>query len=144
MTPLADQESLSREERLRRIGALIAMALALSSLQRSQTSLVPFSERENGLLERKEQALLQRFKDLGEFAPHEAAAFWGVSRPTAYRRLRRLEQAGWIERHGKTNAVRYRLIFEKLGPMAASERTIAPQQKQGPSLAKSDKHQGTP
>lgn len=113
MAELADYESLGWEERLRRIGALVAKGVVLASLQGSQTGTVPSSQRAGGLLQGEEQDLLQRFEHLGEFAPHEAAAFWRVSRSTAYRRLHRLEQAGWIERHGKTNAVRYHLTSGK-------------------------------
>jgi hypothetical protein len=128
MALLADHESLSRGERLRRIGALVAKAVALASPPvwgqepGSDTGLVPVSPREGDFTQEAE-ALLQRFVRLGEFAPHDAAIFWGVSRSTAYRRLRRLEQAGCIKRQGETNAVRYHLIFEKL-PLAAQVNQI--------------------
>ena len=107
---------------------MVAKAVALASPppwrqgQGPDAGLVPVSPKE-GDSAQEAQALLQRFTRLGEFAPHEAATFWGVSRSTAYRRLRRLEQAGCIKRQGETNAVRYHLIFEKL-PIAVQVNQI--------------------
>lgn len=123
MAPLANLESLTREERLRRIGALVAKAVALASApirqqgQGADASLISVPPGD-GEYAQETHDLLQRFVRLGEFAPHEAAIFWGVSRSTAYRRLRRLEQAGCIKRQGETNAVRYHLIPEKLAVAA--------------------------
>jgi hypothetical protein len=141
MVPLVNYESLSREERLRRIGALVAKAVALASVpvrlqgQRANAGRVPVSLDE-GDLAPEAQALLQRFARLGEFAPHEAATFWGISRSTAYRRLRRLEQAGCIERHGETTAARYRLVFEK-SPIPAQVNQVV--QVPGGAEARSDR-----
>lgn len=117
-----EYEALSREERLRRIGALFYKAVVIS-LARKQGMAgenggdVPAQAGENSpqetdapgiaLLPEEDLALLRRYAGLGEIAPRDATEFWGVCRTTAYRRLLSLERGGWIVRHGATTATRY-------------------------------------
>ena len=117
-----EYEALSREERLRRIGALFYKAVVIS-LARKQGIAgetgedVPAQAGEDSpqetdapgiaLLPEEDLALLRRYAGLGEIAPRDATEFWGVCRTTAYRRLLKLEQGGWIVRHGATTATRY-------------------------------------
>ncbi len=130
-----EYEALSREERLRRIGALFYKAVVIS-LARKQGIAgetggdVPAqaggdSPQETDalgtdLLPEEDLALFQRYARLGEIAPRDATEFWGVSRTTAYRRLLGLEQGGWIERRGAAKATRYtftdqtRALLERL------------------------------
>ncbi|MFT4177798.1 MAG: hypothetical protein QM627_14265 [Luteolibacter sp.] len=117
-----EYEALSREERLKRIGALFYKA-AVISLARKQGIAgetgggVPIQTKENSpqktdapgivLLPEEYLALFRRYARLGEIAPRDATEFWGVSRTTAYRRLSSLEQGGWIEKRGAAKATRY-------------------------------------
>lgn len=127
MADFAIYESLSREERIRRIGALFCKAVALTSAfeQRleekhspisyaQKTSSVPEGGSIADLLQETDCALLNRFAPLGEFSPREATQFWDISRTSAYRRLQRLEHSGWIVRHGETSAARYRITTQTL------------------------------
>lgn len=126
MTPPFDYESLSREERLRRIGAILSRiatrylecerddALRQSQVLSSQVdpaSSTPITEVLSSNapgLPPEEFSMLQRFAAFGEVTPREAMRFWSVSRTTAYRRLARMQQDGWVERHGATTATRFR------------------------------------
>ncbi|MFT3991852.1 MAG: hypothetical protein QM680_10635 [Luteolibacter sp.] len=130
-----EYEALSREERSRRIGALLYKAVMIS-LARQQGIIgeadggVPFQSGENTLqktdepgtasLPEEDLGLLQRYARLGEIAPRDATEFWGVSRTTAYRRLLGLEQGGWLEKRGAAKATRYtftgqtRTLLERL------------------------------
>ena len=107
-------EALSREERLRRIGALFYKAVVISLARKQILGEGAGGDSPDGtavpavcLLSEENFALLQRYAGLGEIAPREATEFWGVCRTTAYRRLLSLEQGGWIVRHGATTATRY-------------------------------------
>lgn len=122
MAPSLDYNSLSREERLRRIGALLCKATSLSLMRdkRSHESASPgcepidqtlFAVRESP--EQDELNLLQHFARFGEFSPKEALEFLNISRTSVYRKLLRLESAGWIVRQGKTTATRY-VIADRL------------------------------
>jgi hypothetical protein len=117
-----EYEALSREERLRRIGALFYKAVVISlarkqGIARETGGDVPAQAGgdspqetdapEIALLPEEDLALLRRYAGLGEIAPRDATEFWGVCRTTAYRRLLKLEQGGWIVRHGATTATRY-------------------------------------
>lgn len=133
-----EYEALSREERLRRIGALFYKAVVIS-LARKQALAEKTGDdapaRVGGdppdgaavlaaiSLPEEELALLRRYARLGEIAPRDATEFWGVSRTTAYRRLLSLEQGGWIVRYGATTATRY--TFTK------QARTLLGQDEQG-------------
>ena len=117
-----EYEALSREERLRRIGALFYKAVVIS-LARKQALAgetggdVPTRTGEDSPQETdalgtaslpdEDLTLLRRYARLGEIAPRDATKFWGVSRTTAYRRLLGLERGGWIERRGTAKAARY-------------------------------------
>jgi DNA-binding MarR family transcriptional regulator len=117
-----EYEALSREERLRRIGALFYKAVVISlarkqalagetggdiSSQAGEDSVHETNTLEAASLSDEDLAILRRYAGLGEIAPREATEFWGVCRTTAYRRLLSLEQGGWIVRHGATTATRY-------------------------------------
>lgn len=117
-----EYEALSREERLRRIGALFYKAVVIS-LARKQALAgktggdVPARNDEDSpqetdalgtvSLSEEDLALLHRYAKLGKIFPRDATEFWGVCRTTAYRRLLSLERGGWIVRHGATTATRY-------------------------------------
>lgn len=117
-----EYEALSREERLRRIGALFYKAVVISLARKQDVAGetgedapaqagVDSPQKMGALgtvsLPEGDLALFQRYARLGEIAPRDATEFWGVSRTTAYRRLVALEKEGWIERRGATKAARY-------------------------------------
>lgn len=111
-----EYEALSREERLRRIGALFYKAVVISLARKQALAEEARGDPRDGtsvlavgLLSEEDSALLRRYAGLGEIAPRDATEFWGVCRTTAYRRLLKLEQGGWIVRHGATTATRYTL-----------------------------------
>ena len=122
--PLDDYESLSREERLRRVCVLLNKAVTLACIREeaanseaapipvggnksSPTATADIEDREN--LQSADVTLLREIHRRGEIFPREATRLWGVSRATAHRRISRLERAGWIAKHGATTAARYRL-----------------------------------
>jgi len=80
-------------------------------------------------LQSDDVALLQRFAPFGEFSPREATEFWGISRTSAYRRLRHIEETGWIVKKGKTNTVRYCIvaqgypILKQIAPVVRMSKT---------------------
>lgn len=117
-----EYEALSREERLRRIGALFYKAVVISlarkqgiagetgedgSAQAGEVSPQETDVLRTASLPEDDLALLRRYAGLGEIAPRDATEFWGVCRTTAYRRLLSMEQGGWIVRRGATTATRY-------------------------------------
>lgn len=123
----SDYESLSREERIRRIGAILGKAVTLR-LERERAAregtgeASPESEeaRPSGHelstpdapaepLTADEATLLRKAATLGHLCPREAAVFLGNSRTTVYRRLLHLERSGWVVRHGQGKASRYHL-----------------------------------
>ncbi len=121
-----EYEALSREERLRRIGALFYKAVVISlarkqgiaeetggegPAQAGEDSSQETGARGTASLPKEDVALFRRYARLGDVAPRDATEFWGVSRTTAYRRLVALEKEGWIERRGATKSVRY--VFTK-------------------------------
>jgi hypothetical protein len=141
MADFAVYESLSREERLRRIGALFCKALALAftprqcltemqnvNLSASVGSVAKEGVARNESLREGDFALMKRFAPLGEFSPREATQFWGISRTSAYRRLQRLEHFGWLVRCGATNATRYQLTTRTLSVLKQVEQTVQAQQ----------------
>lgn len=122
-----DYESLSREERIRRIGAILGKAVTLR-LEREYASNAgagevsahsdesPTSSHEFPIpdafaksLTADELTLLRKAAVLGYVRPHEATTFFGTSRTTAYRRLQDLARRGWIVRREKGKASRYLL-----------------------------------
>lgn len=113
-------ESLSRDERIRRVGVLFAKAATIicerainDRLSRLEATLNEATGKMvSPIWEEYETALLQRYSGLGAFSPHEAMLFWGISRTSCYRRLRKLENCGWIRRIGRTSAVKYVLAGE--------------------------------
>src|SRR6478609_1959106 len=131
MVPLADYESLSREERLRRVCTLLAKAVTLACIREQAANgdaePMPVSRKNPGPLITEEVenrddlqsgdlALFREIHRWGEISPREASRLWSVSRATTQRRLSRLELAGWIARHGSTSATRYRLT-EQASPI---------------------------
>lgn len=126
MAPLADYETISPEERLRRIGRLLCKAAILALARREaegdgkQTPVVsanhPPAETGTGAspLNAEEQELLHRARRMGGISPREASRLWKVSRATTYRRLSSLEKQGWIVRKGATTATRYVLTRQAL------------------------------
>lgn len=126
--------SLSREERLRRVGILFSKAVTIISERerlkkelKSETLKQTDVTREVIEWQEHEATLFKRFSRLGEFSPREAVRFWATSRTSCYRRLQKLEKEGWITRSGRTNAVRYRftartqLVLERLKESAQAD-----------------------
>ncbi len=126
MSP-SDYESLSREERIRRIGAILGKAVTLR-LERERAARegadgvptasgdAPPSGHEFSApdvpdepLASDEMTLMRKAAALGHLHPRDAAACFGSSRTTAYRRLQHLERGGWIIRQGQGKASRYHL-----------------------------------
>lgn len=124
MMPLDDYESLSREERLRRVCALLSKAVTLACIRElaanyeaaptpvggnksGPAATADIEDREN--LQSADLALFREIHRWGEISPREATRLWGVSRATSHRRISGLERAGWIAKHGATSAARYRL-----------------------------------
>lgn len=113
-------ESLSRDERIRRVGVLflkvatiICQRTAPERLSRKEATLNEATAKMvSPKWEEYETALLQRYSGFGAFSPHEAMLFWGISRTSCYRRLKKLEDCGWIRRMGRTSAVKYALAGE--------------------------------
>ena len=104
-------ESMDREERLRRIGALFSKAVTLiGNRDPDVTTAMGADMAKSASTEQWPEflePLVRRFQSLGTFSPKEAADLWVISRTSCYRRLRQLETEGWIIRNGKTRAVRY-------------------------------------
>jgi len=138
-----EYEALSREERLRRIGALFYKAVVISLARkqaeaeagcgegsdhtREDTPVGASAARsETPSLPEGDLALLRRYARLGEIAPRDATEFWSVSRTTAYRRLVDLEKAGWIERRGATKATRYVFTAQARGLLERVEQIKQP------------------
>lgn len=124
MIPPDDYESLSREERLRRVCALLSKAVTLACIREQaangetapipMTGNTPGSEATAGAENREDfqsgdLALFREIHRWGEISPRDATRLWGVSRATAHRWLSRLEKAGWIVKRGATKAARYLL-----------------------------------
>jgi hypothetical protein len=141
MSP-SDYESLSREERIRRIGAILGKAVTLR-LERERAaregggrvSPAPDEERPSGhelsapdvpteLLASDELTLMRKVATLGHLHPRDAAAFFGSSRTTAYRRLQHLERGGWIVRHGQGKASRYHLTDKAYSALKRMKRIV--------------------
>lgn len=129
MAPLADYETITPEERLRRIGRLLCKAAILALARReaegngAQIPAIvashPPAETGTGAnegcpLNAEEQELLHRARRLGGISPREASRLWKASRATTYRRLSSLEKQGWITRKGATTATRYVLTRQAL------------------------------
>lgn len=130
--PPSDYESLSREERIRRIGAILGKAVTLR-LERERVARegggeappVPDGTRPSGHelsapdapdepLADDELILMRKTAALGHLHPRDATAFFGSSRTTAYRRLQHLERGGWLVRYGQGKASRYHLTGKAL------------------------------
>jgi uncharacterized membrane protein len=124
MAPLADYETITPEERLRRIGRLLCKAaiLALARREAGEVSKVDNPTARSGgnetaedcPLNAEEQELLHRTRRLGGISPREVSRLWKVSRATTFRRLSSLEKQGWIARKGATTATRYVLTRQAL------------------------------
>lgn len=116
--------SLSREERLRRVGELLSKAVTLAQIregpvqnpdeeklktQNAEQPSLKLSATLVGPLRDDDWQLLRKLAMLGEIAPREAMELWRVSRVTAYRRLVRLEKSGFLTKRGETTATRFYL-----------------------------------
>ena len=142
MMSSSDYESLSREERIRRIGAILGKAVTLR-LERERAAKesaggIPTASEEappsgNELsvpnvpdepLASDELTLMRRVATLGHLHPRDAAAFFGSSRTTAYRRLQRLERGGWLVRHGQGKASRYHLTDKAHSALKRMKRIV--------------------
>lgn len=141
MSP-SDYESLSREERIRRIGAILGKAVTLR-LERERAARedggevppAPDEARPSGHelstsdvldepLANDELTLMRKVAALGHLHPRDAAAFFGSSRTTAYRRLQHLERGGWLIRHGKGKASRYHLTAKAHSALKRMKRNV--------------------
>ncbi len=118
-------EFLSREERIRRIGAILGKAVNLRLAREHANNAgagevstpsdeSPPSGHEFSISDASAQSLtadelilLRKAAVLGCIRPHEATAFFGTSRTTTYRRMQDLKQRGWLVRREKGKASRY-------------------------------------
>lgn len=142
MMTLSDYESLSREERIRRIGAILGKAVTLR-LERERAARegggevppAPGGARPSGHelpapdvpdepLASDELTLMRKVAALGHLHPRDAAAFFGSSRTTAYRRLQHLERGGWLVRHGQGKASRYHLTDKAHSALKRMKRIV--------------------
>ena len=106
-----EYEALSREERLRRIGALFYKAVVISLARKQALAEEAGGDSPDGTailaadsLSEEDFAPLRRYAGPGEIAPRDATEFWGVCRTTAYRRIvelgtGRLDREAW-DRYG--------------------------------------------
>lgn len=138
MTP-CDYESLSREERIRRIGAILGKAVTLR-LERERAARegggevppAPDGAGPSGHelsapdlpLASDELILMRKAATLGHLHPRDAAACFGSSRTTAYRRLQHLERGGWLVRHGQGKASRYHLTDKAHSALKRMKRIV--------------------
>lgn len=140
--PPSDYESLSREERIRRIGAILGKAVTLrlereraaregASGMSTASGEVPPSGHElfpadvpARPLASDELTLMRKVATLGHLHPRDAAAFFGSSRTTAYRRLQHLERGGWIIRQGQGKASRYHLTDKAHSVLKRMKRIV--------------------
>lgn len=142
MMPPSDYESLSREERILRIGAILGKAVTLR-LERERAAregaggVPPASEEAppsgheafptdmpTEPLASDELTLMRKAATLGHLHPRDAAAFFGSSRTTAYRRLQHLERRGWIIRQGQGKASRYHLTEKSYSALKRMKRIV--------------------
>jgi hypothetical protein len=122
MSP-SDYESLSREERIRRIGAILGKAVTLrlereragrdadgevptaSGEAQSSCHYLSASDLSAEPLASDELILMRKAATLGHIYPRDASACFGSSRTTVYRRLQHLERGGWIIRRGQHDTI---------------------------------------
>lgn len=117
MAQLREYDNLGRDERLRRVGEILCKAVFLAgrkdgdTLEVCNTATTDPVSKQSSLppLDQVERQLVDKLNATREIAPRDATELWQVSRTTAYRRLTKLERAGWVEKHGSTIAIRYRL-----------------------------------
>ena len=141
MMPLDDYESLSREERLRRVCALLSKAVTLACIREQaanrEAAQIPVGGNKSGPaataetenwenLQPADLALFREIHRWGEISPREAIRLWGVSRATAHRRISGLERAGWIAKHGATTAARYRLTGQATALLRQVRQVMQP------------------
>ncbi len=121
-------ESLSREERLRRVCALLSKAVTLPIIHeqaakgegppipavpdRRKSVAARIAALEQETFPPEDLALFREILRWGEISPRDVTQFMRVSRATAQRRLSRLERAGWLLRRGATKAARYLLMTQ--------------------------------
>ncbi len=142
MNPAYDYESLSYEERVERIGAILGKAVTLR-LERERAeregaggaSSEPEEAQPSGpepsapevpadTLADDELTLMRMAAIVRYLHPRDATEFWGVSRTTAYRRLLHLEQGEWIVRHGQGKASRYHLTDKAHSALKRMKRIV--------------------
>ncbi len=121
-------DHLTREERLARIGALLAKGIYLMlsreaeekrqlELQASASAAdrgVPDSNNQtvtNGMseLDEDDRRIIEYLKRVGSASPRHMQGALSMSKATLFRRLTELLTAGLVVRSGKTTGVRYRL-----------------------------------
>lgn len=119
---------LTREERIQRIGELLAKGISLM-LQReaeearnsgsqapSNSAIAPAASVGNGncstatdLVDSDARAILDYFKRVGSASPRHIQRYLELSKATAFRRLDRLVKANLITRIARTTGIRYQL-----------------------------------
>lgn len=78
-----------------------------------------------------ELTLMRKVATLGHLHPRDAAAFFGSSRTTAYRRLQHLERGGWLVRHGQGKASRYHLTDKAHSALKRMKRIVRDEEAGG-------------
>lgn len=119
---LMQQMDLSDQERLRRIGELIATAVIRH--RRRQRTTLPHAEAASSgtridpvelVGDETEKRLVRYLGGAGAATPHELGGVLGLSRTTVTRKLARLRSAGLVVVSGRTKGASYKLKTDFAG-----------------------------
>ena len=119
---LTQQMDLSDQERLRRIGELIATAV-VRYRRRQRTTLPQAAAASSGTRidpaqlvgDETEKRLMRYLGGAGAATPHELVEVLGLSRTTVTRKLARLRKVGLVVVSGRTKGASYRLKTDFAG-----------------------------
>jgi len=107
-------EYLTREERIRRIGEILAKGIALMHAAQAEAARKAAEAPVVGKVEQEERdwiirAMVDYMKKSGWSTPREMVLNLDVKRTTLFRRLQDLRKRGLIESRGNTRGTQYRL-----------------------------------
>ncbi len=102
---------MTRTERTQRIGELLAKAVSLQHTRecQSEPETIPVDAELEISLDETSQAILKFLRQIGSAAPRDIQKHIDVHPKTAYRKLKELEENGFLVRSGATRSARYRL-----------------------------------
>jgi biotin operon repressor len=117
----AQQSDLSDQERVRRIGELIATAVIRYRRQK-RTVMPPVETSPRGYIDpadlvgdETEKRLVRYLGSAGAATPHELGDMLGLSRTTVTRKLACLRRAGLVVVSGRTKGATYKLKTDFIG-----------------------------